>query len=48
MQILLYHPRYTLVALTGAATLGDFVLRWELASHIRQSQSVRRRDYEIP
>lgn len=48
VPIRLYHPRYTLIALASAATVGDFVLRWELAAHVRKAQSVRRRDYQVP
>ena len=48
VQLDLYHPRYTLVALAGAKTIADWVLRFELAANLRRTQSVRNLTYAVP
>lgn len=44
----IYHPRYTLLAHSGAKTVSDFVLRWELSTQLRRAQSVRDLRYAAP
>jgi hypothetical protein len=43
----LYHPRFTLVATSGALTAGSFLLRWELGAQLGRSQLLRRTDSPV-
>ncbi|HEX5657909.1 MAG TPA: hypothetical protein VFX59_11975 [Polyangiales bacterium] len=43
----IYHPRFTLIATSGAFTAGSFLLRWELGAQLGRSQLLRRTDSPV-
>ncbi len=48
LDLVTYHPRYTLLGQSGVATLGKFLLRWELAVELSRPFVVRFKQRRLP